>query len=181
MGTSLSVKKHINKYNFYVLCYLFLLQCYVCRAELNTVTKLIMCWRIIIIKKGFRGWVLEIKSFHEIYNLPCWVKLPLRPVRAAPPQKPATSPSLLTPTFLSFHSSHHFAWSTDWTHHLTLREWDLYWVQRKTSNSFEFMLCKSYFSNCRDSCYCRCRVTATQSSWLMISKTHQKLWESRRS
>lgn len=87
------------------------------------------------------------------------VNLP-RPVHTAPPQNPATSHSLSTQLSPQ---SHHFFWSTDWTHHLTLREWDLYWVQRKTLSSFEFTLSRSYFSNCRDSCYCRCRATATKS------------------
>lgn len=96
------------------------------------------------------------------------VKLPPRPVHTAPPQTPATSHCLRTPTFLSNSSL-----STDCTHHLTLREWDLYLVQRKTSSSFEFTLCRSYSSNCRDSCYCS--VTGAKGHWPMISRTHQRL------
>lgn len=102
------------------------------------------------------------------------VKLLLRPVKcsSSPVSSNICARQLSSP-------SQHFAWSAEWTHHLTVREWDLYWVQRKTSSSFEFMLCRSCFSSCEDSCCCRCRVKETHSLWPKISKTHQELRISR--
>lgn len=111
----------------------------------------------------------KFRNFSCVSIVTVTVKLLPRPVRTAPPSKnPATSHSLRSQLASP---SRHFFWSTDWTHHLTLREWDLYWVKRKTSSSFEFTLSRSYFSNCRDSCYCRCSgQKATKSHWPMTSK-----------
>lgn len=67
--------------------------------------------------------------------------------------------------------------STSWTSHLTLREWDLYLVKRKTLSSSDTSLSRSYFSNCRDSCWGRCKVTHRKRDQL-AEKTHSSFTSS---
>lgn len=77
----------------------------------------------------------------------------------SPSPKPCDVPFCAHTTFLFCLITSSSTGSTDWTNHLTLREWDLYLVKRKTLSSFDTSLSRSYFSNCRDSCWSRCKAT----------------------